>query len=111
MLELFTEDGELKGISHGEKEKLVLKDLQQQADRLQWYQSITKPLRMELVFDVVVNGDDMTGTAKGGPMPGGEGQRPPGAEPPTRLEVVTKRCPPQCGGHRLFTYLSTMDTD
>jgi hypothetical protein len=83
VLELFTEDGVLKGISRGEKETLELKDLQHEAGRLTWYQSITRPLRMDLVFDVQVNGDDMTGTAKGGPMPAGKvsGHREPAKQP------------------------------
>jgi len=69
VLELFTKDGVLQGISRGEKEELVLQDLQVADDRLSWFQSITKPIRMNLVFDVVVDGDEMSGTAKGGPMP------------------------------------------
>lgn len=83
VLELYTEDGALRGVSRGEKEQLVLQDLRQEGDRLSWYQSITRPLRMDLVFDVVVNGDDMAGTAKGGPMPAGKvsGRRDPAARP------------------------------
>ena len=72
VLELFTRDGVLQGISRGEKEELVMQDLQLAGDRLSWYQSITRPMRMNLVFDVVTDGDDMTGTAKGGPMPAGK---------------------------------------
>ncbi len=69
VLELYTEGGVLKGISHGEKEKLTLQDLEWADGTLSWHQSITKPMRMVLVFEVQVNGDEMTGTAKGGPMP------------------------------------------
>jgi hypothetical protein len=83
VLELYTEDGVLKGISRGEKEQLVLQDLRQEGERLQWYQSITRPLRMDLVFDVTISGDDMAGTAKGGPMPAGKvsGRRELAAQP------------------------------
>ncbi len=83
VLELFSEDGVLRGISRGEKEHLVLNDLQFEDDRLSWYQSITKPMRMNLVFDVVVDGDDMSGTARGGPMPAAKvsGHRDPAAQP------------------------------
>ncbi|WP_223874624.1 hypothetical protein [Salinispora fenicalii] len=79
VLELSTKDGVLQGISRGEKEELVLNDLRQSGDRLYWYQSITKPIRMKLVFDVTIDGDDMSGTAKGGPMPPAEvrGHREP----------------------------------
>ena len=83
VLELYTEEGVLKGISRGEKEQLVLQDLRQEGDRLSWFQSITRPLRMDLVFDVVIDGDDMNGTAKGGPMPAGKvsGRREPAKQP------------------------------
>lgn len=72
VLELFTKDGVLQGVSRGEKEELVLQNLQLEGTRLSWYQSITKPMRMNLAFDVVIDGDEMTGTAKGGPMPAGK---------------------------------------
>lgn len=68
-LELFSKDGVLQGISRGEKETLTLNDLQLEGNRLSWYQSIKKPMRMDLAFDVTIDGDEMTGTAKGGPMP------------------------------------------
>lgn len=83
VLELFTKDGALQGISRGEKEQLTLNDLRLEGDRLSWYQSITRPMRMNLAFDVVIDGDDMTGTARGGPMPASKvsGRREPAAQP------------------------------
>ena len=83
VLELYTEDGVLKGISHGEKEKLVLQDLEWEGGNLSWYQSITKPMRMVLVFEVQVDGDEMNGTARGGPMPASKvsGRREPVGQP------------------------------
>jgi hypothetical protein len=69
VLELFTADGVLQGISRGEKEQLTLEELTRDGNRLSWSQHITKPMRMVLSFDVVIEGDDMTGTASGGPMP------------------------------------------
>ncbi|KXK59077.1 MULTISPECIES: hypothetical protein [Micromonospora] len=68
-LTLSSADGVLQGVSRGEKETLTLQDLRLEGNRLSWYQSITKPMRMDLSFDVTVDGDEMTGTAKGGPMP------------------------------------------
>ncbi|HEY0697862.1 MAG TPA: hypothetical protein VGD43_08630, partial [Micromonospora sp.] len=59
-LELFIQDGVLQGISRGEKEELVLQDVQLAGNQLSWYQNIKKPMRMKLVFDVVVDGDEMT---------------------------------------------------
>ncbi|MFY1636729.1 hypothetical protein ACN27F_26205 [Solwaraspora sp. WMMB335] len=83
VLELFTRDGALQGISRGEKEHLELQDLRLDGDQLSWYQSITKPIRMNLAFEVVIDGDEMTGTAKGGPMPAAKvsGRREPAAHP------------------------------
>lgn len=69
VLELFTADGVLQGISRGEKEQLTLNELTQEGNQLSWSQNITKPMRMVLSFDVVIDGDEMTGTARGGPMP------------------------------------------
>ncbi|MFF0820158.1 hypothetical protein ACFYUR_07180 [Micromonospora haikouensis] len=62
-LELFSKDGVLQGISRGEKETLTLNDLTLEGNRLSWYQSIKKPMRMDLAFDVTIDGDEMTGTA------------------------------------------------
>ncbi len=83
VLELYMEDGVLQGISRGEKEQLTLQDLSLEGNRLTWYQSITRPLRMDLAFDVTVSGDEMTGTAKGGPMPPGKvsGRRETASQP------------------------------
>ncbi|MFV2018972.1 hypothetical protein [Micromonospora sp. LOL_023] len=83
VLELFTKDDVLQGISRGEKEELVLNDLVLEGDRMSWYQSITKPIRMNLAFEVVIAGDEMTGTAKGGPMPAAKvsGRREPATQP------------------------------
>jgi hypothetical protein len=69
VLELFTADGILQGISRGEKEQLTLNELTQDGNQLSWSQNITKPMRMVLSFDVVIDGDEMSGTARGGPMP------------------------------------------
>lgn len=83
VLELYTQDGVLQGISRGESEQLVLKELELDGDRLSWYQSITKPMKMDLSFEVVVTGDDMSGTAKGGIMRSAKvsGHREPAAAP------------------------------
>ena len=38
-------------------------------DRLTWSQSITKPMRLNLIFEVTVHGEEMTGTCKAGRLP------------------------------------------
>jgi hypothetical protein len=69
VIEFFVADGTLQGISRGEKEQLTLNDLTQDGTRVSWYQDIKKPMRMVLSFDVTIDKDEMTGTARGGPMP------------------------------------------
>jgi hypothetical protein len=69
VLEIWTADGGLQGLSRGEKEQLTLEGLHREGNRLTWSQNITKPMRMVLSFDVTVDGDEMNGTARGGPMP------------------------------------------
>lgn len=34
-----------------------------------WQQRITKPMRLNLTFDVLLDGDTMTGTSKAGRLP------------------------------------------
>src|SRR5215211_4062269 len=38
-------------------------------ERVTWRQSVTKPMRLNLGFDVVVNGDRLAGHAKAGRLP------------------------------------------
>lgn len=38
-------------------------------NRLTWSQHVTKPMKLTLQFDVVIDGDTMTGTAKAGVLP------------------------------------------
>ncbi|REK91156.1 hypothetical protein DY245_06095 [Streptomyces inhibens] len=70
VLRLFSEGGALRGVATGEAEEVPLSDLTlQAADRLTWRQSITRPMRLHLSFDVAVHGDELTGTAKAGRLP------------------------------------------
>jgi hypothetical protein len=38
-------------------------------DRVTWRQSITRPMRLHLTFDVTVAGDELTGRSKTGRLP------------------------------------------
>ena len=38
-------------------------------DRYTWSQRITKPLRLNLTYDVTVTGDDLTGESRAGRLP------------------------------------------
>ncbi|GHJ43572.1 hypothetical protein Cs7R123_09140 [Catellatospora sp. TT07R-123] len=59
--------GVIRDVRHGEQVDLT--GLRQDGARLTWAQSITKPMRLNLAFDVTVDGDTMTGQAKAGRLP------------------------------------------
>ncbi|WP_260850928.1 hypothetical protein [Rhodococcus sp. WB9] len=50
-------------------EEVPLTDPELDGNRLTWSQSITKPLRLHLQFDVLVEGDEMTGKSTAGRLP------------------------------------------
>jgi hypothetical protein len=70
-LELSTQDGVLHGVARDQQhgEEIELTELVLAGDRLTWRQSITRPMRLRLAFDVTVQGDAMTGTSKAGRLP------------------------------------------
>jgi hypothetical protein len=70
----FREDGGvLTGTAAGRGETVPLRDVRAVPDarglRVSWSQTITTPLRLHLVFDVVVDGDAMTGLSRAGRLP------------------------------------------
>ena len=69
VLELVEVDGALTGTAVGAQETVPLVDLALDGDRLTWRQSITKPMRLDLAFDLTVAGDSMTGTSRAGRLP------------------------------------------
>jgi hypothetical protein len=68
-LELDERDGELVGRAIGRDETVPLIEPRLDGDRLTWSQSITKPLRLHLAFEMHIDGDTMTGTSKAGRLP------------------------------------------
>lgn len=72
ILELSTHDGALRGVARDQRhgEEVALTDLVLDGNRLTWAQSITKPMRLNLTFDVTMDGDEMTGRSKAGRLPG-----------------------------------------
>lgn len=68
-VELREQDGVLTGVAHGAGEEVPLGDLTLDGDRLTWKQAITKPMRLNLAFDVTVDGDTLQGTSKAGRLP------------------------------------------
>ena len=69
VVELIDSDGELAGTAIGAQETVALVDPALVGDRLTWRQSITRPLRLDLAFDLVVDGDTMAGTSRAGRLP------------------------------------------
>ncbi|MFD4632349.1 hypothetical protein ACFVYR_30630 [Streptomyces sp. NPDC058284] len=69
VVELREQDGILTGTAHGAGEDVPLSDITLDGDRLTWKQAITKPMRLNLAFDVAVDGDTLQGTSKAGRLP------------------------------------------
>ncbi|MFB7653037.1 MULTISPECIES: hypothetical protein [unclassified Streptomyces] len=78
------QDGVLTGTARGSGEEVILGDVALDGGRLTWKQAITKPMRLNLAFDVTIDGDTLSGTSKAGRLPSskvtGE-RRAPGAPP------------------------------
>jgi hypothetical protein len=62
-------DGAILGTAVTDKETLDFLDPVTEGDRLTWTQKVTTPMKLTLKFEVVVEGDTMTGTAKAGILP------------------------------------------
>ncbi|MFF4536988.1 hypothetical protein [Streptomyces aureus] len=69
VVELHERDGVLSGVAHGAGEEVALSEVALDGDRLTWKQAVTKPLRLNLAFDVTVDGDTLQGTSKAGRLP------------------------------------------
>jgi hypothetical protein len=66
----FTENvGALAGSATLKEETSPLQDLAIDGARVKWRQSVTKPMRLNLDFDVLVAGDRMTGHSRAGRLP------------------------------------------
>lgn len=62
-------DGQLVGTATAKNETVPLRDIVLDRQRVSWRQSVTKPMRLNLDFDVVVDGDQLTGHSKAGRLP------------------------------------------
>lgn len=62
-------DGVLKGSASGAGEATPLTDLAASGDRVTWRQRITRPMRLNLDYDVTVNGDSLSGESRAGKLP------------------------------------------
>ncbi len=69
ILELSEHNGIITGVARGNAETTPLIEPVLDGNCLTWKQSITKPMRLNLVFDVRIDGDTLTGTSKAGMLP------------------------------------------
>jgi hypothetical protein len=65
----FTDTDAIKGTAAGKGETVALHDIVVDGQRVTWQQSVTKPMRLNLEFDVVVDGDRLTGHSRAGRLP------------------------------------------
>jgi hypothetical protein len=78
-LQLVERGGRLEGTATQGAETVPLVNASWNGTRLTWSQSVTKPLKLDVKFDVNVADDQMVGTAKAGVFPASkvEGAREP----------------------------------
>ena len=70
ILYTFTEEGgTFAGSATGRGETVTLRDITVAGQRVTWKQSVSKPMRLNLDFDVVLDGDRLTGHSKAGRLP------------------------------------------
>ena len=69
VLELAENGTGITGVAKGAAETTPLLNLVRDGNRLTWNQSITKPMRLNLSFDVIIDGDTLVGTSKAGVLP------------------------------------------
>ena len=65
----FADDGDITGTATARDETVQLRDIVVAGQRVAWRQSVTKPMRLNLEFDVMVDGDRLTGHSKAGRLP------------------------------------------
>ncbi|MBE1548933.1 hypothetical protein GGC64_002957 [Mycobacterium sp. OAS707] len=64
----FADDG-VTGTATAKGETVPLRDIVVAGQRVTWRQSVTKPMRLNLEFEVVVDGDRLAGHSKAGRLP------------------------------------------
>ena len=69
VFDITEQDGEIHGIARSDAETVDFLDAVADGNRLTWSQKVTTPMRLDLKFDVTVEGDTMTGTSKAGLLP------------------------------------------
>jgi hypothetical protein len=63
------DNGAISGVASSDAESVELLNPVADGNRLTWTQNVTTPMKLTLKFEVDVDGDAMTGTAKAGILP------------------------------------------
>jgi len=69
VLELTESNGIVEGSARSDAESVPLTNLILDGKRLTWKQAITRPMRLNLIFDVTIEGNTLIGTSKAGMLP------------------------------------------
>ena len=69
VFDISDEGGEVHGTASSDAETVDFLETVADGDRLTWTQMVTTPMKLTLEFEVNVDGNTMTGTAKAGPFP------------------------------------------
>jgi hypothetical protein len=69
VFDITDQDGAVLGTAVTDKETVEFIDAVSDGNRLTWTQKVTTPMKLTLKFEVEVEGDTMTGTAKAGILP------------------------------------------
>ncbi|MEO2257509.1 DJ-1/PfpI family protein [Paenibacillus amylolyticus] len=69
MLVIHTDNGSIRGTATQDGETVELIHPRDQGDKLVWDLRVSKPMKLQLHFEVIVQGDVMSGTAKAGLLP------------------------------------------
>jgi hypothetical protein len=69
VFEISETGGTLAGIARSNKEVVEFLDPIVDGDSMTWTQKVTKPMRLNLAFNITIHGDTFTGTAKAGRLP------------------------------------------
>jgi hypothetical protein len=67
--DISTRDGVITGMATQKDEIVPFEEVVPDGNRLTWAQNVTKPLKLRLKFDITVQGNQLSGTAKAGILP------------------------------------------
>jgi hypothetical protein len=69
IFDITEDDGAIQGVARSDAETVEFLEPVAEGNRLTWSQNVTTPMRLNLNFDVIVEGDAMTGTSRPGLFP------------------------------------------